>query len=73
MNVTIPPTEKEMNIASIRRAADAKRRDVEVAEKKLSELKAELRGLTQALEVLSGTFIKSSDTMDAAGSYLKEG
>jgi hypothetical protein len=54
MNIQIPPTEKELNIGAIKRAIDNKNREVEQARQKLTELIAELRGLTAALTAIGG-------------------
>lgn len=52
MNVTIPPTERELNIAAIQRAVDAKNAEVEMAQRKLADLIAERRGLLIALDAV---------------------
>jgi restriction endonuclease S subunit len=54
MHMTIPPTDTQKNIEAIKRAADAKRHEVELAQRKLTELQAELRGVNIALETLEG-------------------
>lgn len=57
MNVTIPPTEGEINIAAIKRAMDSKQSEVEQTQRKLSELQAEWRGLKIALDALGGNVL----------------
>jgi hypothetical protein len=54
MNLTMPQSDKEMNIGAIKRAIDNKNREVEQARQKLTELIAELRGLTAALTAIGG-------------------
>ena len=52
MHVQIPPSEKELNIAAVKRAIDRKQSEVEIAQRKLTDLQAELRGLQIALEAI---------------------
>lgn len=54
MHVQIPPSEKELNIAAVKRAIDRKQSEVEIAQRKLTDLQAELRGLAIALEAIDG-------------------
>lgn len=52
MHITMPPTDRDTDIASIKRAIERKAREVEKAELALVELRAELRGLNAALDVM---------------------
>jgi hypothetical protein len=52
MQVTLPPSEREMNAQAIKRAIDRKKLEVDQARQKLVELQAELRGLNIALETI---------------------
>lgn len=54
MNLTMPPTDKEMHVNAIKRAMDSKASEVEVAQRKLTDLQAELRGLQIALRAING-------------------
>lgn len=54
MHITLPPSEQEQNVAAIKRAIDRKRDEVEKAQRMLTELHAELRGLTIALDSING-------------------
>lgn len=69
MNVTMQPSEKEKNIASVKRAIDRKKSEVEDARAKLNDLCAELRGLTIALEAIDGQTVVSG-TLDTYTSML---
>lgn len=54
MHITMPPSENDQNIASIKRAIDRKASEVEKAKSTLSELQSELRGLQIALDAIGG-------------------
>lgn len=54
MQIHIPPTDAERNQAAIQRAIDSKQREVDEARRKLTDLQAELRGLTLALKAIGG-------------------
>lgn len=54
MNILLEKSETQRNIEAIQRAVDVKASEVLQSERKLSELRAELRGLTAALDAIQG-------------------
>lgn len=53
MNITLPMSDTERHIQSIRRAVDHTVSEIDAARRKLADLEAELRGLQYALELVS--------------------
>ena len=54
MHVEIPKSERDRDIEAVKRAIDRKKSEVEAADRKASELRAELRGLMIALDTIEG-------------------
>lgn len=53
MNITVPPTEGELNVSAIKHAIRRKEDEVQKASRVLDELRAELRGLNAALTAIN--------------------
>lgn len=64
MQLTMPPSTTETNVAAIKRAIDSKVREVDQTSRKLDDLRAELRGLNAALEAISPTTSKYNEAYD---------
>lgn len=54
MHITMPPSDTDKNIKAIEYAVAKKAAEVQQAQRHLDELKAELRGLNLALDVVQG-------------------